>query len=246
MVLVAPSTQYFRDITDANYFRKWVSLCRSDSEYRLSVLIYRIQVLNEAGTNLERRLPRERKDVKAVLLLRPDRPMWDHKRLINTLHAAGVRDIWTTAVNQHTSYEKHVELWSRADLVISDDHAALTGQTLMQPGTGVIEIFPPLTYSEDHSVLASKTGVNYIGLKTYGLVPEDIVEQNEPEAMATLQRARGFFDRKLRIDQCQASEECSLAMFTLSAYVETEPFAAALEEMLQRIVRPPAHGCMSD
>lgn len=201
-------------------------------------------MLSEAEVALHRRPPAAREEVKAVLLLRADRPMWSHKRLVNVLHEAGVRDVRITAVTAHTAFGRHVDLWSSADLIISDDHDALTGQTLMQPGTGVIEIFPPLISSTDHALLAEKTGVHYVGLESDTLVPAELVAKREATAMSAFQEARSFFDNNTTAHKCQADEACMTAMLGIGTHVERGLFTAALEDMLRQVVVSRKHGCM--
>lgn len=54
-----------------------------------------------------------------------------------------------------------MDIWSTADIVISDDHDSLTGQTLMRPGSGVFEVFASSIEDDAHKILATKTGIHY-------------------------------------------------------------------------------------
>lgn len=198
------------------------------------------QVLNEANVPLERRIPSRVRELKAVVILRPDRPIWHHKRLAELLRQAGLHDIQTTAITQRTTYESHVALWSNADLVITDDHDALSGQALMHPGTGIIEIFPPLLNDDPHRQIASRTGVHYYGLTSNGLVPEDIVQAEEPIGMETLRHAQAVANVTCA-KRCQMDTSCQFAMNALGAFVEDGPFWNAIVSILRKMV--PSHHC---
>lgn len=168
--------------------------------------------------------------------------MWDHKEIVRLLNETGIHDIQVTAITETTSEDDFIDLWSNADIVITDDHDSLTGQTLMRPGAGVIEVFPPLMYNDAHSMLASKTGVHYIPATTSSVVSADIVHAEEPDAMPKLDRARKLADTYSTEDACKAAPDCQQAMYDVGAYIEDAHLKAAVRELLRRMAPP--HSCM--
>lgn len=94
-----------------------------------------------------------------------------------------------TTITHSTTSATHIDLWSNADIVISDDHDALSGQALMRPGAAVLEIFPALTYDDSHKMLPVKTGVHYVPATTAELVSADIVHAEDATALPKLSHA---------------------------------------------------------
>lgn len=168
--------------------------------------------------------------------------MWNHKRLLNTMNQTGIHNIQLASLNDASTYEAQIELWSNADIVISDDHDALTGQTLMRPGTGVLEVFPPFTYDNAHEILAAKTGVHYISATTTTPVSANTVQAERPCALSSLDRARHFAGKYPNQEACQSSVECQAAMYDLGAYIDDAHFRAGLRELLRKM--SPPHHCM--
>jgi hypothetical protein len=164
--------------------------------------------------------------------------MWGYKRVTEIINDTGIHDIRVTTITPATTSATHIDIWSNADIVISDDHDALTGQVLMRPGTAVLEVFPPLTYEESHKLLAVKTGVHYIAATTADLMSADIVHAEDPSALPKFDHARDLVQNYPNQAACQSNIECQQVMYDLGAYVDEPHFRAGLRELLRRMAPP--------
>lgn len=121
----------------------------------------------------------------------------------------GIQNIQVTSITTSTSSEAHIDLWSSADIVITDDHDALTGQTLMRPGAAVLEVMRTSTVDDAHHVLAMKTGIHHTASR---------LPHWELEAAA-----------------CHGNAECVEAIKHRAARIEDASFRVGLRELFRKM-----------
>lgn len=160
-------------------------------------------------------------------------PFWRHKDLERKLAQTGVTDLKVMAITDKTILRTRIDLLNAAEAVVTTSGNHVASQVYMQPGAVLIEVFPTFLRSGIQRKLAWKTGVQYVGLETNGIVPKELVRIEYPQKLKWWTQLNKYATRS---DQCQNIGKCRRAAKQLGGYVDQKILADTVENAIQNVL----------
>jgi hypothetical protein len=198
-----------------------------------------LQALQRLNIPQYRQTPCKRSDLR-ILVLQRERPLWNEAAVIKSMTDLGAANIVIDSVDESVPYPNQVELFYRADIIVSVHGSHLQNQHFMQPHTHIIEIFPKNYYHPEQLNLAHWTSVNIAQLTNSTLPAEKTVDAVKDSHLSrAYHKCLKQYETYPSADQCMAHKRCYDPCRYLGAEANLEEFRIAFESALSALTTAP-------